>query len=240
MAAIVDGLKDARYAVANTAGFAIRSVSITGRKQLREKDVLATAGVSERTSLLFLDVETARARLKANAWIADAEVRKFYPGKLQIAIEEREAFALWQKDGKIAVIAADGAVLAPFAGERRFAALPLVVGTGAHTKAKDFLAVLARYPAIREQMRAAIFIAERRWNLRLKNGIDVRLPEAEVERALETLATLDRDKKLLSRDVTAVDLRLADRVSVRLSDAAAQVREEMLKKKFPKKKGGDA
>jgi cell division protein FtsQ len=100
--------------------------------------------------------------------------------------------------------------------------------------------VIARYPAIRDQMRASILIAERRWNLRLKNGIDVRLPEDGFERALETLAGLDRDKKLLSRDITAVDLRLPDRASVRLSDAAAQAREEMLKKKFPKKKGGDA
>jgi cell division protein FtsQ len=100
--------------------------------------------------------------------------------------------------------------------------------------------VLARYPAIRDQVRAGIFIAERRWNLRMKNGIDVKLPETGVEHALDTLAGLDRDKKLLSRDITSVDLRLPDRVGVRLSDAAAQAREEMLKKKFPKKKGGDA
>jgi cell division protein FtsQ len=237
---IVGQLKDARDAAANAAGFAIQSVSVAGRKQLREKEILAAAGVGERSSLLFLDVEAARARLKANPWIAEAEVHKLYPGRLQITIEEREAFALWQKDGRIAVIATDGAVLAPFAGERRFSALPLVVGPGAEIKAKDFVAVLARYPAIREQMRAAIFIAERRWNLRLKNGIDVRLPEADVERALDTLAALDRDKKLLSRDITAVDLRLPDRVSVRQSDGVAQAREDALKKRFPKKKGGDA
>lgn len=237
---IVAALRDARDAVANAAGFRIQSISLAGRKQLSEKDILTTAGVSGRTSMLFLDVEAARARLKANPWIADAEVRKFYPGRLQITIEEREAFALWQKDGKLSVIATDGAVLAPFAGELRFAALPLVVGTGAQTHAKDILAVLARYPTIRDQVRAAMFVAERRWNLRMKNGIDVKLPETGVEHALDTLAGLDRDKKLLSRDITSVDLRLPDRVGVRLSDAVAQAREEMLKKKFPKKKGGDA
>jgi cell division protein FtsQ len=50
---------------------------------------------------------------------------------------------------------------------------------------------------------------------------------------------LDREKKLLSRDIVAVDLRLPDRVSVRLSDAAAQAREDALKD-TKKKKGGDA
>jgi cell division protein FtsQ len=75
--------------------------------------------------------------------------------------------------------------------------------------------------------------------LKLKNGVDVRLPETNLEGALATLARLDREKNLLSRDITAVDLRLADRLTVRLSDAVAQAREEAIKKNT-KKKGGDA
>ena len=90
-------------------------------------------------------------------------------------------------------------------------------------------------------LRASIFVAERRWNLRLANGLDVRLPETGVDQALERLVALDREKKLLSRDITAIDLRLPDRITIRLSDAAAQAREDALKDKDKKKKkGGDA
>jgi cell division protein FtsQ len=86
-----------------------------------------------------------------------------------------------------------------------------------------------------------VLVAERRWNLRLKNGIDVRLPEIDPGRALDTISTLDREKKLLSRDVALIDLRLPDRVTVQLSDAAAAARENALKDKAgPKKKGGSA
>ena len=45
--------------------------------------------------------------------------------------------------------------------------------------------MLDRYPAMRDQVRASMLVGERRWNLRLKNGIDVRLPETDVEQALE-------------------------------------------------------
>ena len=114
-----------------------------------------------------------------------------------------------------------------------------MVGPGAAAKARDFLAILDKHPAIRDQVRASILVGERRWNLRLKNGIDVRLPETDIEGALTTLARLDREKGLLSRDITAVDLRLADRLTVRLSDAVARAREEAIKKQG-KKKGGDA
>jgi len=231
-------LKDARDSAANAAGFRIAAISLTGPKEVSREEILTTAGVTGRASLLFLDAAAARTRLLANPWIADAAVLKLYPDRLQITITERQAFALWQKDGRVSVIAADGTVLERFV-ENRYLGLPLVVGRGAQRQAKDFLAIVDRYPDIRSAVRASMLVAERRWNLRLNNGIDVRLPEANVEQALDRLVALDQDKKLLSRDIVAVDLRLSDRVTVRLSDAAAQARDDALKDK-KKKKAGDA
>jgi cell division protein FtsQ len=166
-------------------------------------------------------------------------VLKLYPDRLQITITERLAFALWQKDGRVSVIAADGTVLEPFI-EDRYLGLPLVVGGGAELQAKQFLAIVDRYPDIRSALKASILVAGRRWDLLLANGISVRLPETDVDDAFARLVQLDHDKKLLSRDITAVDLRLPDRVTVSLSDAAAQARDDALKAGTKKKKGGDA
>src|SRR6185312_8343992 len=173
-------LEDSRNAIANWVGFRITAVAINGRKQLTEDDVLAAGGVTGRSSLLFLDAAT---------------VRKLYPGRLEIDLVERSAFALWQHDGHFAVIAKDGAVLEPYLS-RRFLTLPLVVGKGAETHAKDFLALLSRYPQVNDATRAAIFVGERRWNLRLKNGLDVLLPEHDVGKALAELSRLDKEDKL--------------------------------------------
>jgi cell division protein FtsQ len=238
VADIVAWLKDARDVAANSVGFRIAAISLTGSKEISREEILTTAGVTGRASLLFLDADAARTRLMANPWIADAAVLKLYPDRLQITVTERQAFALWQKDGRVSVIAADGTVLQPFV-EDRYRGLPLVVGRGAEREAKDFLTILDHYPDIRSVLRASILVADRRWNLRLNNGIDVRLPELDVGEALDRLVQLDRDKKLLSRDITMVDLRLPDRVSVTLSDAAAQARDDTFKDK-KKKKGGDA
>jgi cell division protein FtsQ len=237
-AAIEAAIKGTADAGANAMGLRIATVSLSGQRQVSREEIFAAAGVTDSSSLLFLDVDDARTRLEAIPWIAEATVRKLYPDRLQITVTEREAFALWQMQGKVTVIAADGTVLSSKV-EPRLAGLPFVVGRGAAAKAREFLAILDRQPAIRDSVRASIFVAERRWNLRLKNGIDVRLPETDVEGALTTLARLDREKGLLNRDITAVDLRLADRVTVRLSDAVAQAREDALKKNT-KKKGGDA
>jgi cell division protein FtsQ len=238
VADVIDWLKDARDQAANAAGFRIAAISLTGQKEISREEVLTTAGVTGHASLLFLDADAARVRLKANPWIGDAAVFKLYPDRLQITVTERQAFALWQKDGNVSVIASDGTVLQSFV-EDRYRNLPLVVGRGAERQARDFLAIVDRYPDIRSALRASVLVAERRWNLRLDNGIDVRLPEGDVVQALDRLVALDREKKLLSRDIVIVDLRLPDRVTVRLSDAAAQAREDALKEK-KKKKAGDA
>jgi cell division protein FtsQ len=235
---LIAGLKDARDGIANAAGFRVVSIALVGNHHVNREEVLAAAGITGTTSLLFLDVDQTRQRLKTNPWIAGATVLKLYPGELQIGIKEREAFALWQKDGRISVIADDGTVLEPYVAPR-LTRLPLVVGRGAQARAKEFLALLDRYPTMRDFVHASVLVGERRWNLRLKNGIDVRLPESDVAPALERLVALDREKNLITRDIVAIDLRLADRVTVRLTDAAAQARMDASKDK-PKKRDGNA
>src|SRR3982074_1533537 len=232
-------LSDARNAIANSAGFRITAVAINGRKQLTQDEVLAIGGVNGRSSLLFLDAAIVRDKLKANPWIREATVLKLYPGQLQIDIVERSAFALWQQDGRLSVISDDGAVLEPYVS-RRFLALPLVVGKGAETRARDFLALLDRYPQVRSLTKAAIFVGERRWNLRLKDGLDIRLPENDVGNALAALSKLDKEERMFSRDITVVDMRLPDRLTVQLSEDAGKARDELFKDKKSKKKAGDA
>lgn len=234
----ITAVSDARNAMANSAGFRITSVVINGRKQLSQDEILAIGGVSGRSSLLFLDADDVRDKLKANPWIADATVLKLYPGQLLIEITERKAFALWQEAGRLSIIADDGALLEPYVS-RRFLSLPLVVGKGAETQARDFLALLARYPQVNSVTKAAIYVGERRWNLRLKDGLDVRLPEQDVGNALAALSKLDKDDRLFSKDIVAIDMRLPDRLVVQLSDDAAKAREDLFKDK-KKKKAGDA
>lgn len=230
---------EVRNAGANAVGFRIAAMNINGRQQLSQDEVLAIGGITGQSSLLFLDATIVRDRLKQNPWIADATVLKFYPGRLQIDITERKPFAVWQRDGRLAVIADDGAVLEAFVA-RRFANLPLVVGQGADTKSRDFLALLDRYPQLRAQTKAAILVGERRWNLRLADGLDIRLPEFEVGNALAMLARLDKDDKVFERDIDSIDMRLPDRITVRLSEDAAKAREELFKPKTPKRKANDA
>ncbi|MEP9376847.1 cell division protein FtsQ/DivIB [Aquabacter sp. CN5-332] len=225
---------------ANVAGFKVKQVNLSGQNHVTPPEILAAAGIKATTSILFIDADATRARLEAMPWISSASVRKLYPDRIDISVVEREAYALWQFNGQIQVIARDGMPIAPYSDDPRYVSLPIVVGEGAEKQVGEIVEALARVPALRDQVRAAILVADRRWTLKLRNGIDVRLPEEGLSDALLQLADLDREKKLLTRDITIVDLRLPDRVVIRLSDGAYDARMQMLKAKAKAKKGGAA
>jgi cell division protein FtsQ len=236
LSGIAAPFKNAREWAARASGLRVGAIALTGNHHVTREEVLASAGITGATSLVFLDVEEARERLKKNPWIADTTLLKLYPRELQITIREREPFALWQKQGHVTVIADDGTVLEPYVAPELLR-LPLVVGEGAASKAKELLGLLGRHPSLRDFVYASIFVGERRWNLRLKNGIEVLLPETAAGAALDRLVALDAEKSLITRDLVLIDLRLPDRVTVRLSDAAAQARMDALKDKMKKKAG---
>lgn len=229
-----NALFEAGDAIARGFGFGIVQAEISGNRYLSREEILERAGITAQTSLLLLDAEGVRATLMNDARVAQASVRKFYPDRLEIVIEEREGYARWQRSGKTHLIARDGTVLESDIGGRAVD-LPLVVGLGAEKRAGGLLDLIARFPIVQEITRAGILVAERRWNLRLKNGIDVRLPEEDPALALERLVQLDRSTQILTRDVTVIDLRVPDRVAVGLTDETAAAL-----KKQPKRTGAES
>lgn len=236
---VTNTIRDVRDGVGRAFGFRIATIGFTGNKHLNREEILSRAGVTGMSSLLFFDVTDARERLMSDPRVADATLLKLYPDRLQISIVERQPYALWQINRQVSLVADDGAVLAPYVA-KEYLGLPMFVGKGAEKRGKELMAIVDRFPEIRDNLRASILVAERRWNLRLKNGLDVKLPESGVESALALLSSLDREKKILSRDIVSIDLREPDRVAVQLSEAAAAARDAVLKEKAKQKKGGSA
>ena len=123
--------------------------------------------------------------------------------------------------------------------EPRFADLPLVVGEQANLRTKEYLALIEAAGPLKSRIRAGTLVSGRRWTLKMDNGMDVRLPEHGAKDALARLVKLEREQGILEKDVIAIDLRMPDRVVVRLTEEAAAARAEALKKKPMRGKGVD-
>jgi cell division protein FtsQ len=164
-------------------------------------------------------------------WVEYAEVRKVYPNTLaDRRSRSARPSAIWQNGTSLTLIERNGAIIAPMA-EKRYAHLPLYVGLGAESRAEAFDTLMLEQPALRERVRAYVRVADRRWDLHLHNGLIVKLPERGEAQALAELAAMDRDQDIFDRDIAAIDMRLADRITIRLTPESLERRQAAIEKR---------
>lgn len=210
--------------VTAAAGFAIEDVRVSGNQHTSEIDILQLLGLDGASSLLELDIASARKALSELPWIESVEVRKVYPGTVEVMLKERQAYAIWQHGSDLSLIERSGSVIAPLR-DNKFASLPLFVGRDAETAAAAVEEEFSKWPAIASRVKAFVRVAGRRWDVHLDNGIVVKLPEDHIAEALALLTRFDQEQQVLSRDIAAIDMRLPDRVTVRLTPEAQERRQ---------------
>jgi cell division protein FtsQ len=200
-------------------GLAVQEIRIEGREFAPREALLTAIGITPGEAMLDFQPHAAKQRLEQIAWVETAHVERRLPGTIVIRITERRAFAVWQRDGRFSVIDREGRVMATERLEA-FGPLPLVVGIGAERVAAPMIDLLRSSPEIADRVQAIIRVSERRWNLRLQNGADILLPEGHEEAAITRLAELQARDRLLDRPLAAVDMRLPDRLVVRMQPPA--------------------
>lgn len=174
----------------------------------------AALGISRGDPILAFSPAEARERLETLPWVESAHVERRLPGTIFVRLKEREAFAIWQHQGRFAVIDRAGKVVTT-ENLGAFVGLPLVVGAGAEKHGAELHELLLAHRAILERTQALVRVGERRWNLRLHSGTDVLLPEGHEAPALNRLSELHARHALLDRPLVAIDMRLPDRLVLR-------------------------
>jgi cell division protein FtsQ len=202
--------------VTQTAGLGLRidNVVLRGRRHSSRRDVIRAVGLKRGDPILGFNIDNLRARLVKLPWVREAVVTRHWPDTIDIRITERQPMVLWQRKGRLYLVDTDGVAITS-KGLSRFRDLLIVVGRGAPKAAPTLLAMIAGEPALAHQVTAATLIGKRRWNLKLKGGIKVRLPERDPHKAWQRLARLNAKHKLLARDVRMIDMRLPNRLLIR-------------------------
>ncbi len=206
-------------------GFAVSEIELSGNSYTPVDRIYTALGLDAGRSLLTIDPLEARGQLVALPWIEKARIAKVYPATLVIDVVEREPFAVWQTGEALAVIERDGAVIGGYAADPRLAALPLLVGKGADSGGADIVALVGEFPGVADRVRAYIRVGQRRWDLRLENGITIRLPEEQAVQALGRLLAMQAELDVFGRDLAAIDLRFDDRTLFALTDNAMNAHE---------------
>ncbi len=206
---------------AGLVGMAAEEITITGLSHHDPESLLSAMGVSPGGPLIGFDAAVARRILENLDWIESAKVQRRFPNQLDIAVSEREPFAIWQRGQAYYVIDKTGAAMSGLAAAQ-LVKLPLVSGEGANVVAAELINQLEAYPDLMLQVKAAARVGGRRWTLYLDSGITVLLPERNWTAAISEVNVLNTSQQILSKGIKSVDMRLAGRVTVEVAEVAAE------------------
>jgi cell division protein FtsQ len=212
------------------AGFAIDEIEFTGQSLTPEQDLFDALGIEPHTSTLSFDVEAARQRIAELPAIQSVTVRKGYPQEVVVNVIEKEPVARWRVDGITFLIDEAGDQIGE--AEDGFTELPMIIGDGANDDAMVMIRALSQFPALKNNLVALSRIADRRWDMIYNTGLRVQLPEQGVARALRHLDMYQSTHQLLDRDVTIIDMRVANLVAVRPTKTEEELKAAEEKKRL--------
>ena len=221
----IDQTKWRLIAFSGSLGFKVEDVLVVGRSQTTKEALLDAVRLAYGAPILAYDLEEARKRIEVLPWVARTTVERMLPNTILLSVVERQPLALWQRDGRFEVIDREGEVISKQSIEK-FSDLLVVVGSDAPKNTAALLDVLKTQPQLMDLAISAVRVGKRRWNIRLKGDIDIRLPAERVKAAWSRLAEFQRRHGILGGDVKLLDLRLPGRVIIRKNK---EVQEIMIK-----------
>jgi len=209
------------FAVSADHGFKVRNLVIEGRTNIDRIALKHAIGVEQGEPILGTDLALIEQALENISWVEDALVERRLPDTIYISIEERQPIALWQRQGKLAVVDDEGVILTENNLDQ-FRDLPIIVGEEAPQRAPELVAMIQAEPDLKSRLESAKWIAGRRWDLYLKSGVAVRLPEDDQGLAIKRLAEAQKSGGLMDRKIEAIDLRDPERIVVQTRPDAVQ------------------
>ena len=211
-----------QVSISGAVGLVVDEVLVNGRQNTSKASLLEALNVKLGEPILGLDLDVIQSRVVALPWVKTAHIQRQLPDKVLINIQERRPSGRWQKNGRLTLIDEDGVTIRKLSGNL-FQHLPIIIGNDAPAKVKQVLPILKKEPELFRRVKALTFVGSRRWNVRVDDKIDIKLPEKQIDKAWSNLATIEKGHKVLNRDVIAVDMRIIDQFIIKLTPAKASV-----------------
>lgn len=203
-------------------GLRAQHVLVGGRYLTRPDDVLMALGVDRNDPLLALDLPAMQDRLQSLPFVAHAGLRRQWPHTLVVVLRERIPAARWRAPNGITQLLDMTGVVIPGVASENFQTLPLITGAEAASQVGQLLQAWRQYPALRDQLAEADWVGGRRFDLKLKNGVIIKLPEGELSHGLAQLSELVVTHQLLDRPVATIDMRVDGRLVLQKQPATPE------------------
>ena len=191
----------------------LKKVKILGIENVKASEVVNIVSELRGISLTSIDLKKISSEINNIDWVKKSELRKIYPSTLEVKVYEHNPIAIWYNEGNKFLVDRDSKIITEL-NPNKFTNLKVVAGPNALEDIPVIISMIKNYPEFEKKIKSLLRVGDRRWTIRLHNGITIHLPEKNVANAIEEIEDLDREHSLLSRYIEIIDMRLPDRIDI--------------------------
>lgn len=219
---IIDTYSDLRSQVESRPEFMVNMMAVDGASDLVADGIRQMLPLDFPISSFDLDLEAMRASVVSLDPVKAARLYVRQGNVLQVDVVERIPVVLWRNEQGLQLLDDEGFLVGPAFVRADWPELPLIVGDGADAYVTEALDLIAAAEPLSARFRGLVRMGERRWDVVLDREQRILLPETDAVQALERVIAIDQAVDMLERDLMAVDLRLPQRPTLRMTDGAVQ------------------
>ena len=205
-----------------SSAFPLKTVVVQGELQrVTRADIVQALQDRIKGTFFSVELDRVRALVEGVSWVRRAEVRRRWPDRLEVRIEEHVALARWQ-GGQPRLVNTHGE---PFSG-RSEASLPLFSGPGGSEGevTRRYLAFCDLLSPLSVELRQVSLSSRFAWQLKLSNGLTVQLGrdsdrERVEERLTKFVSAYPQTLGKLDRRLEYVDLRYPNGFALQVREA---------------------
>ena len=191
----------------------LKNVKISGIKNTKVSDIVNIVSDQRGISLTSIDLKKISSEIDNIDWVKKSELRKIYPSTLEVQVYEHNPIAIWYNEGDKFLVDRDSKIITEL-NPNKFKNLKVVAGPNALEDIPVIISMIKKYPEFEKKIKSLLRVGDRRWTIRLHNGITIHLPEKNIANAIEEIEDLDNEYSLLSRYIEIIDMRLPDRIDI--------------------------
>jgi len=200
-------------------------INITGNVRVKEDEIIVIAKQVHTDVLSARDgnyqplIQKLIVELKKQLpWLNQIVITRNMPNILNISVTEFEPFAVWQDSGKHYITDKDGN-LVPITDLEEFKHLIILSGSGANIQVRSLFNIVTTDSNLSSEVYSATWVGGRRWDIRLSNGLLIKLPEANISEAWQSLGRI-YNLPGAAIGLKTIDLRVKSKVYLEYDDSS--------------------
>ena len=117
----------------SAASLTVNRITVSGNSRISRGEVIALLEGVQGTNMLTVNIDAWRQTLLRSPWVAEAAIRRVFPGTLAVAISERQPLGIGRVQGHLYLIDAKGFIIDEFGPNYAELDLPIIDGLAAQT-----------------------------------------------------------------------------------------------------------